>query len=432
MTCIYKDPPYPINMDQMKNTASNRKRNNLQRQERQAWARFDPTRFNSTRFNPTYSIFCAKSYRINFWGPLEFDPRIATEHACYELGLLDDDKEYVEAIKQASQWASDACYELGLLDDDKEYVETIKQASQWASGTYLRSLFVMLLVSNNLSRPDDVWSQCCCELGHDILHMQRRRLQYSANTMEQEDINNHTLYEIELLLRNQGSSLKFFPGMPYPSDEYVINTTNRLIHDELRYDRKTLKLEHDNLFSSLTSEQKGVYEIIVSAVEENAGGVFFVYGYGGTGKTFLWKMLSTAIQSKGKIVLNVASSGITSLLLSGGRTAHSRFVIPINILEDSFCSINVNIQLADLLRLTSLIIWDEAPMIHKHCFEALNRTLRDTMRQTSPDNEEKVFGGKVVVFGGDFRQILPVVPKGSRQDIVNASLNSSYLSMGSH
>ena len=37
------------------------------------------------------------------------------------------------------------------------------------------------------------------------------------------------------------------------------------------------------------------------------------------------------------------------------------------------------------------------------------------------------FGGKVILFGGDFRQILPVVPKGTRQDIVSASLNSSYL-----
>jgi ATP-dependent DNA helicase PIF1 len=35
---------------------------------------------------------------------------------------------------------------------------------------------------------------------------------------------------------------------------------------------------------------------------------------------------------------------------------------------------------------------------------------------------EKIFGGKIVVLGGDFRQILPVVPKGGRKDIVNALL----------
>ncbi|XP_061364791.1 uncharacterized protein LOC133308202 [Gastrolobium bilobum] len=37
------------------------------------------------------------------------------------------------------------------------------------------------------------------------------------------------------------------------------------------------------------------------------------------------------------------------------------------------------------------------------------------------------FGGKVVVLGGDFRQILPVIPHGSRQDIVHATINSSHL-----
>ncbi|XP_021995589.1 uncharacterized protein LOC110892748 [Helianthus annuus] len=38
-----------------------------------------------------------------------------------------------------------------------------------------------------------------------------------------------------------------------------------------------------------------------------------------------------------------------------------------------------------------------------------------------------LFGGKVIIFGGDFKQILPVVPNGGRQEIVNASLCSSYL-----
>lgn len=38
-----------------------------------------------------------------------------------------------------------------------------------------------------------------------------------------------------------------------------------------------------------------------------------------------------------------------------------------------------------------------------------------------------IFGGKTVVFGGDFRQILPVVPRGNRADIVHATMNSSKL-----
>nr|GFB14330.1 ATP-dependent DNA helicase PIF1-like [Tanacetum cinerariifolium] len=99
----------------------------------------------------------------------------------------------------------------------------------------------------------------------------------------------------------------------------------------------------------------------------------------GTGKTFLWKTLVIGIRRKGDIVLNVASSGIAYLLLSGGRTAHFIFHIPINIDETSTCSICPQSDLGALLKKCKLIIWDEAPMTNKLCFEALDRTLRDVL-----------------------------------------------------
>ena len=61
-------------------------------------------------------------------------------------------------------------------------------------------------------------------------------------------------------------------------------------------------------------------------------------------------------------------------------------------------------------------------MMHKHCFEAVDRTFKDIMKQN-----EIPFGGKVVVLGGDFRQILPVIPKGTRHEIVQSAINSSHL-----
>ncbi|XP_074321404.1 receptor-like protein EIX1 [Silene latifolia] len=66
-------------------------------------------------------------------------------------------------------------------------------------------------------------------------------------------------------------------------------------------------------------------------------------------------------------------------------------------------------------------------MTHRHCFEALDKSLKDVMRVLDVGNAEVPFGGKVVVFGGDFRQTLPVVSKGSRADVVAVSLCSSYL-----
>jgi len=70
---------------------------------------------------------------------------------------------------------------------------------------------------------------------------------------------------------------------------------------------------------------------------------------------------------------------------------------------------------------TKLIIWDEAPMMNMLCFEAFERTLRDIMKVVDEENSKKPFGGKVVVLEGDFRQIPPVVKKGSRYNIVNYS-----------
>ena len=81
------------------------------------------------------------------------------------------------------------------------------------------------------------------------------------------------------------------------------------------------------------------------------------------------------ITPKKHIVLVVASSGIYPLLLPEGHTAHSRFRIPINPLENATCDIKHGTQLAELISLTSLIIWDEAPMDHRYAFEAVDKSL---------------------------------------------------------
>ncbi|XP_076931923.1 uncharacterized protein LOC143597252 [Bidens hawaiensis] len=60
-------------------------------------------------------------------------------------------------------------------------------------------------------------------------------------------------------------------------------------------------------------------------------------------------------------------------------------------------------------------------MAHKHGFQALDMSLKDVL------SSNLLFGGKDIVFGGNFRKILHVVQKVTRQDIVNASLYSSYI-----
>ncbi|KAK7315487.1 hypothetical protein VNO77_34037 [Canavalia gladiata] len=321
----------------------------------------------------------------------------------------------------------DACYSLGLLDDDKEYIDAIKQASQWGIAFFLRKLFVTLLISNQIERPEIVWNSTCIYLSDNLLYRQRQRMQQPDLQLTDAETYNLALYEIQKLLESNNRTLSEYPSMPQPEIEFVSDFNNRLIMDELQYDKEKLARDHLSFLTKMTDEQMNIYNKIMESVDVGKSKIFFVYGYGGTGKTFLWKSISARIRSKGDIVLTVASSGIAALLLPGGMTTHSRFAIPIMVTEDSACNIKQGSPLAELIIKAKLIIWDEAPMTHKYCFEAVDRTFRDILRFSNPHSYSKPFGGKVIVFGGDFRQILPVIPKGSRQDVVHASINSSYL-----
>ncbi|XP_071741196.1 uncharacterized protein [Rutidosis leptorrhynchoides] len=112
--------------------------------------------------------------------------------------------------------------------------------------------------------------------------------------------------------------------------------------------------------------------------------------------------------------LRTWAPSIASLLLPGGRTVHSRFVIPLDLMENNTCGIKQKTHLAELMQQVRLIIWDEAPMTQRFAFEALDKTLRDILGAKDEINRGKLFGGVPILLGGDFRQILPVIPKGKR------------------
>ncbi|XP_021832238.1 uncharacterized protein LOC110772138 [Prunus avium] len=137
---------------------------------------------------------------------------------------------------------------------------------------------------------------------------------------------------------------------------------------------------------------------------------------GGTGKTYLYCALLENLRRLGHIVLATATSGIAATILPGGRTAHSRFKIPLSPDSSSTCSISKQSDLAKLIQKAKAIIWDEATMTHHHAFEALDRTFRDIIDVDLP------FGGKTMIFGGDFRQVLPVIPKGTKSKLIQASV----------
>ena len=174
--------------------------------------------------------------------------------------------------------------------------------------------------------------------------------------------------------------------------------------------------------SKLVPEQRIAYDRIMHAITSQSGGLYFLDAPGGTGKTFLLSLILATIRLQNKIALAIASSEIAATLLDGGRTAHSALKLPLNmwITETPTCNINKN-GMGKVFQSCQLIIWDECTMAHKKALEALDHTLKDFK------GNEKLFGGGLILLSGDFRQTLPVIPRSTAADEINACLKLSVL-----
>jgi PIF1-like helicase len=137
-----------------------------------------------------------------------------------------------------------------------------------------------------------------------------------------------------------------------------------------------------------------ILDSVTTAIYSGNPQLFFIDGPGGTGKTFVENLLLANVHSQDRAALAVASSGIGAILLEGGRTSHSRFKIPLDIPSESLCNVSAQSDLAKLLQITDLIVWDEAPAQNRHCLEAVDRTLKDLRQSTC------WFGGVTMVFAG--------------------------------
>jgi ATP-dependent exoDNAse (exonuclease V) alpha subunit len=191
---------------------------------------------------------------------------------------------------------------------------------------------------------------------------------------------------------------------------------------------ETLTPQQENDLAKLNREkmnekQANVYDTIIAAVNNNGTGehLFFLDAPGGCGKSFVINTLIGKLRGEKKVVLPYATTGIAADLLSGGKTMHSGFGIPIPLFDNSKSKIKKSSVDWKLMKNSSLIIIDEASMITVNSLDLIDRLLREIMKS----NIE--FGGKVILLSGDFRQCLPVVKGGSEGDVVRNSIKNSKL-----
>jgi hypothetical protein len=315
----------------------------------------------------------------------------------------------------------EACQIRGLLEDDTHWDATMAEAAATKSSARLRNLFAILLITCGLSNPRQLWESHKESLTEDVLIDARRRnpavtLGYTPGMF------NQALIIIEdKVLEMAGKDLKRL-GLPSP-DRKLSDGSKREMLRETSYDLDQLNKYVSENEPLLVTDQKAAYNEILGLVNKKTGGLIFLDAPGGTGKTFVINLLLAKIRQQSKIAIAVASSGIAATLLHGGRTAHSTLKLPLNLshCETPLCNIVKGTGEAQILQQCQLIVWDECTMSHRQALEALDRTLQDLR------GNEKLMGGVVVLLAGDFRQTLPVIPKGTMADELKACLKASYL-----
>ena len=312
----------------------------------------------------------------------------------------------------------EACLACGLLDDDGEWRHCLEEGKYFQTGFILRCLFIIILRDCTPSEPVALLHEFRCFLCDDL---SRRLARLGIPNVSDDIVHDYGLHLIqETLLWESNRSMKDV-GMISPVRDWNTLLSNSLVKDQVRYDPEEEASLLQQCLPLLNGEQQRAFSTITTSIRNEGNEAFFVVGAAGAGKTFLYNTLCHDLRSRNLTVLCVAHSGIAALLLPGGRTAHSTFKIPLDLFDDSVCAIPKSTTLARFLTTVDLLIWDECSAQHRHAFEAVDRTLQDIRDNTS------IFGGITAVLGGDFLQTLPVIKRGSRSQVVHASLLSSPL-----
>ncbi|XP_018400734.1 PREDICTED: ATP-dependent DNA helicase pif1-like, partial [Cyphomyrmex costatus] len=272
---------------------------------------------------------------------------------------------------------SAACLALGLIENDDEWRRAMNEAAEWMMPRQLRRLFVRILLHCQPLHPEELWENFKVAMSEDYSRhfgiLQGQQKAYA---------------QIGTMLIAEGKSFTDFPQMEqlignYEEENYIT------LEDAMEIGTKQYK--------QLNNKQKVIVDLILNRLDNinHNSNCFYIDGPGG--------------------------SGTAATLLPAGKTVHKTFGLPVSLFADSSSSIKIQSKEAQYLRETDIFIWDEAPMAPRYALEIIGRTLRDIMNNNLP------FGGKIIILGGDFRQLLPIKLHGTRSEIVNLSIKFSYV-----
>ena len=159
----------------------------------------------------------------------------------------------------------------------------------------------------------------------------------------------------------------------------------------------------ENTFDKENKQQMLAYELIA-----NTNSSFFLTGRAGTGKTTFLRNVQKTVD---KQFITLAPTGVAAIL-AGGDTIHSFFGLPMDVCVPGTMGKMNEARILTLLH-TDTIIIDEVSMVRCDIIDALDYTMRKTLRSMQP------FGDKQVIFVGDMFQLPPVVKQGAERELMH-------------
>lgn len=300
-----------------------------------------------------------------------------------------------------------AAIRLNLVTDLNDVTVCFEQSINIATPHELRCLFATLTVNGFPTLT--IW--------YNENHKHQLLIDWLENglaSLPMRTAENNFLRELQQRLALEDKTLEMY-GFPTPRE----NTTEIEREREL-YDPQ----EQNELYRQLSAEipnnldQENIFTTITTAVHANRKKCVFIDGPGGTGKTTIIKKIIAYVRGLGKIVKVCASTTLAATLYKNGTTAHSLFKYPVedDVDRDSEdrtrCKLE-NTERLMLLKETSVIVWDEFVSNHRDLYEAVQRELHSHCPNL------------IFICAGDFRQILPVIKNGSKEDIIGSCISSS-------
>lgn len=292
---------------------------------------------------------------------------------------------------------------LGDRDSNLE-MAVVAEAAEWQMPQQLRRTFAIILLHTDCNNPFEIWQRFKKDMSEDF------------DTSHSLTPAMRALIEIDNFLKVHHKRLSMYDGFPIVPEQNVPSNTENMICRE--HQAAILARMRPN------PEQQEVIDIIVEELQSSRVDKrqFYISGSAGCGKTFVYQYLLAYCRSRGMRAIAVASTGIAATLLEGGQTAHSAFQIPVPLTSRDIMALRPDSSVGQSIINSDIIIWDEISMISSAILEYVDNCFKLLMKTVNDDCKDMPFGGKLTVFGGDFKQTLPVLKRQSSFAALSAAL----------